>query len=136
MANVSQPLLKDGIPYHIDKSSTMKPYWDGLNDKKLMTTTCEKCSVIHFPPTPQLCTNCFGTKIKWKELPLSGVISTWTKVNVPPEGFFGEYILAAVVVDELNKPILGRYIGENPEIGKRIKISFELVVDQYLIVFE
>ncbi|MHA2097439.1 MAG: Zn-ribbon domain-containing OB-fold protein [Candidatus Kariarchaeaceae archaeon] len=133
---MSQPLLKDGIPYHIDKSITMKTYWDGLNENKLMTTSCEKCSVIHFPPAPQLCTNCFGTNMIWRELPLSGTISTWTRVTAPPEGFFGEYMLASVIVDELDKAILGRYVGENPTIGKRVKISFEAVNDQHVLIFE
>lgn len=114
----------------------MMPFWDGLNDKKLMTTKCQKCSTLHFPPTPQLCTNCFGLNMSWTELPLTGTISTWTKVTAPPEGFFGEYILASVVVDELDKAILGRYIGENPETGKKVKISFELVKDQNLLIFE
>jgi uncharacterized OB-fold protein len=136
MINVSEPLLKDGIPYHIEKSTTMKPYWDGLNENKLMTTSCEKCGVIHFPPTPQLCTNCFGTKIKWKALPLSGTISTWTRVTAPPEGFFGEYNLASVIVDELDKAILGRFVGQDPAIGKRVKITFELINDQHILIFE
>lgn len=133
---MSEPILKDGIPYHIDKSETMKPFWEGLNENKFMTTTCEKCSTIHFPPTPQLCTNCFGTKINWIELPLSGTISTWTKVTVPPEGFFGEYFLASVIVDKLDKAILGRFVDENPKIGDRVEITFENVIDQNLLIFK
>ncbi len=133
---MSEPLLKNGLPYLIEKSVTMKPYWDGLNDKKFMTTICEKCSTIHFPPTPQLCTNCFGTKINWVELPLLGTISTYTKVTAPPEGFYGEYILASVIVDKLGKAILGRFIEDNPKIGDRVEISFEKVQDQNLLIFK
>jgi len=58
------------------------------------------------------------------------------RVTAPPEGFFGEYVLASVVIDELDKAILGRYLGENPAIGKRVKVSFETVKDQHVLIFE
>jgi uncharacterized OB-fold protein len=129
-------ILKDGIPYLVEKSQSMLPFWDGLNSGELKTTICEKCSTIHFPPSPTLCPVCFGLKMNWMSLPLEGIISTWTNVLAPPEGFSGSYILASVIVDKLEKPILGRYQGENPNIGDRVKIAFEKVGDQSVVVFE
>ena len=120
-----QKVLKDGIPYRIEKSEKSAPFWQGLNEGKLMTTKCKKCSTLHFPPSPILCTSCFNTDMDWISLPLEGTITTFTVVAVPPEGFSQSYTLTSVKVDQLDKIILGRYIGERPQIGDRVKIEFE-----------
>ena len=131
---MNNPLMNE-LPYKIEKSKAMTPFWEGLNENLFRTTKCKKCSTLHYPPSPILCTNCFGTEMEWIDLPLSGVISTWTYVTAPPSGFNQNYILASVVIDILDKPVLGRYIGENPEIGDRVIISFEKIGDQSFIIF-
>lgn len=130
-----QKVLKDGIPYRIEKSEKSAPFWQGLNEGKLMTTKCKRCSTLHFPPSPILCTSCFNTEVEWISLPLEGTITTYTAVSIPPDGFSQSYTLVSVRVDQLDKVILGRFIGENPQIGDRVKIEFEDIDGQSLLVF-
>ena len=132
---MNDTVLKNGLPYYVEKSESMKPYWEGLNKDKFMTTQCNSCHTIHFPPTPKLCPKCFGMEMSWVELPLTGTVESHTLVNAPPEGFIGSYYLASVIVDKLDKMILGRFIGDSIEIGDRVKINFEHLPDQSIIIF-
>ncbi len=106
-----------------------------MEEGKLFSTQCNKCQEIHYPPSPILCNKCLKSDISWIELPLSGYTSTYTRVNLPPSGFKEQYTLIVVIIDLLDKPVLGRYIGDNPEIGKRVKIEFERINDLSLFVF-
>lgn len=124
------------LPYNVEKSELMMPFWEGLNSKKFKTTKCEKCATIHFPPSPTLCPHCFGMSMRWIELPLSGKVQTFTHVTAPPEGFTGDYVLASVIVDELNKPILARFVGDGLQIDDIVSIDFEDVAGQSLIIFK
>lgn len=132
---MSESILKEGLPYRVEKSKSNAPFWDGLDDKKFLTTKCLKCQNLHFPPTTKLCPICFGVEMEWVELPLEGTVTTFTKVEAPPEGFFGEYILASVLIDKLDKQILGRYLGNNLKMGDRVKVDFEKIKEYTILVF-
>lgn len=133
---MNSKVLKEGLPYKIEHSEKSNPFWSGLNEGKLRTTECVKCQSIHFPPSPILCPHCFGTTMKWIELPLEGTVITYTLVTAPPIGFSGNYFLASVQVDKLGKQILGRFDGDKINIGDRVKIDFEQIGEQALLVFK
>ncbi len=123
------------FPYFIEKAEKIKPFWDGLNEESFRTTKCEKCGSLHFPPRI-LCPQCFGTEISWVDLGKSGTIESFSFVEVPPEGFENPYFLVMVDMHDLGKPILARYIDENPpEIGSSVVMEFEEVNGQKLPVF-
>ena len=124
------------IPYKIEKSEGMNPFWEGLNNNELKTTECTKCSSLHYPPSPVLCPKCFGTEMIWKTLPSTGTVTTFTHVTAPPAGFHKPYFLASVKIDELDKSILGRIYGDNITIGDRVKLLFEKIGDQSVFVFQ
>jgi uncharacterized OB-fold protein len=128
--------LLEKMPYYIETSSKLKPYWDGLNAGEFKTTRCKKCEDIHFPPRT-LCSKCYSTDLEWINLPLAGVLESFTLVSIPPPGFSGAYYLAEVRVDVLNKPILGRLYNDNePKIGDKVILSFEDIdPSQSVIVF-
>ncbi len=107
-----------------------------MNNGELKTTKCEKCEAIHYPPSPKLCPSCFGFSMTWINLPLEGTVSTWTNVLAPPAGFSGSYYLVSVILDKLEKPIVGRFQGNQPNIGDRVKISFEKVGEQSVYIFK
>ncbi|MHA2249343.1 MAG: Zn-ribbon domain-containing OB-fold protein [Candidatus Kariarchaeaceae archaeon] len=133
---MTQTIFKDGLPYLVEKSISMSPFWEGLNSKELKSTKCTKCNTIHFPPSPKLCPICFNFSMEWINLPLEGTISTWTNVLAPPEGFLSSYYLISVIIDTLGKPILGRYLGEKPKIGDRVLLDFEDVSGQSVWIFK
>ncbi|NHJ31725.1 MAG: hypothetical protein FK732_02575 [Asgard group archaeon] len=133
---MTQTIFKNGLPYLVEKSTSMTPFWEGLNNKEIKTTKCSKCSTVHFPPSPKLCPICFNFNMEWISLPLDGTISTWTNILAPPEGFTGPYYLISVVIDTLGKAILGRYIGNEPKIGDRVSADFEDVDGQSIWIFK
>ncbi len=125
------------FPYFIEKAEKILPFWEGLNEGKFKTTKCQNpnCGAIHFPPRI-LCPECYSTQIEWVNLPTTGTVETFTHVEIPPEGFAEPYYLAMVQMDQLEKPILARYAGEEaPEIGQKVKMAFEEVGEQKLPVF-
>ncbi len=124
------------FPYFIEKAEKILPFWEGMNEGKFRSTKCmnEACQELHFPPRI-LCPKCYSTKIEWIDLPQTGTVETFTFVEIPPEGFSEPYYLVMVRMDVLEKPILVRYTGEGvPEIGQRVKMSFEEVEGQNLPV--
>ena len=56
-------------------------------------------------------------------------------VNLPPSGFNERYTLVVAIIDLLDKPVLGRYKGNNPEIGNKVKLEFEKIDDISIFVF-
>ncbi|GHS96709.1 hypothetical protein AGMMS50276_15530 [Synergistales bacterium] len=55
-----------------------KPFWDSLQDEKLMVQKCQKCGNVQFPPSP-VCTHCLSNDVKW--IPCSGKATLWSKVT-------------------------------------------------------
>jgi hypothetical protein len=124
------------IPYYIETQGALRPYWEGMNQGEFRTTKCKKCQEMHFPPRV-LCPKCYSTHLEWVSLPLTGTLQTGTMVSVPPQGFQGQYYLASVLVDVLNKPILGRLNAHREaKIGDRVQLRFEAVGSQAVIVFQ
>lgn len=134
---MSNPSVLHEFPYAIEKSEKSQPFWEGLNEGKLRSTRCLKCSTTHFPPAPILCVSCFSTEIEWVDLPLEGTLTSFTRVEKPPAGFDSTYILCVVQIKELEIPIVGRLQGNDQDlaIGDSLKITFEKVKDQSILIF-
>ena len=43
-----------------------KPFWDAINEKKLLVQRCTSCSTLQYPPRPA-CQDCGSTNLEWKE---------------------------------------------------------------------
>ena len=124
------------FPYFIEKAERIKPFWDALNQGKFVSTRCSECEEVHFPPRI-LCPKCFSTNVEWTELPRKGTVESFTFVEIPPEGFLESYYLAMVRMDQLEKPILARFVGENPpSIGQAVEMHFESIDGQNVPVFK
>jgi uncharacterized protein len=54
-----------------------KPFWDSLQNKRLMVQKCSRCGHIQFPPSP-VCCDCLSEDVKWVEC--SGKATLWSKV--------------------------------------------------------
>lgn len=55
-----------------------KPFWDALQNEKLLVQKCSDCGNIQFPPSP-VCTNCMSSNVNWAEC--SGKAKLWSKVT-------------------------------------------------------
>jgi len=128
--------LLDKSPYYIEVNTKLAPFWEGLNQGEFKTTKCNSCNAIHYPPRV-MCPKCYSNNLTWIELPGSGVIESFTHVQIPPPGFNGKFYLVAVNMDELGKTILGRYISEDePQIGQKVTMSFDQMGDQAVYIFK
>lgn len=55
-----------------------KPFWDSLQNEKLMIQKCMDCGHTQFPPSP-VCIECLSDNVEWVEC--SGKATLWSKVT-------------------------------------------------------
>lgn len=55
-----------------------KPFWDALEEGKLMLQHCKDCNHIQFPPS-KICTECTSYNVEWIEAKGTGKL--WSKVR-------------------------------------------------------
>ena len=117
-----------------------KPFWDAVNEKRLILQNCTDCNRLQYPPR-QTCLACgSGEKLEWKEVEGKGLISTSIVIEdgrlnrrMPDQ----PYNLALITLDEdtsinfySNLPGIPPY--EAP-IGAAVQVIFEEVAPDQLI---
>lgn len=55
-----------------------KPFWENLQNKKLLIQKCKECGHTQFPPSP-VCIECLSDRIEWIEC--LGEATLWSKVT-------------------------------------------------------
>jgi uncharacterized OB-fold protein len=117
-----------------------KPFWDAVNEKRLVLQNCTKCNKLQYPPKPA-CANCgSGDNLEWKEVQGKGHISTFIVIEdgrldrrMPDQ----PYNLALVTLDE--DPGINFYAnlpGSSPyevPVGAAVEVVFEEVAPGQLI---
>jgi len=53
-----------------------KPFWDAINEKRLVVQNCTACNTLQHPPR-QACRDCGSEKLEWKETSGRGHIATY-----------------------------------------------------------
>jgi len=79
-----------------------QPYWDGLNEGKLLIQKCGSCGKLRHYPRP-LCDACHSFEVEWVAASGRGTIHSWTVTHHPFNiGFKRElpYALATVELAE------------------------------------
>ena len=117
-----------------------KPFWDAVNEKRLILQNCTDCNRLQYPPR-QTCLACgSGEILEWKEVEGKGHISTSIVIEdgrlnrrMPDQ----PYNLALITLDEdtsinfySNLPGIPPY--EAP-IGAAVQVIFEEVAPDQLI---
>jgi uncharacterized OB-fold protein len=54
-----------------------QPYWDGLNDRRLMLQRCADCGKIRHYPRP-VCDACWSMNADWVQAIGHGTVHSWT----------------------------------------------------------
>ena len=54
-----------------------KPYWDGLQNGRLLLQKCGQCGKIRHYPRP-VCDVCYSFEVKWIEASGRGTVHSWT----------------------------------------------------------
>ena len=61
-------------------------FWEALGEGKFVTTKCEDCGRLTFPPQAD-CPNCMSANSKWVDLGTEAELVTFTHVQVTPTSF-------------------------------------------------
>jgi hypothetical protein len=108
------------------EQTALKKFWDALEEEKLVTTKCEDCGKIDFPPK-LICISCYSDRVTWVELPKRGRIYSFAEMNVVPTGFKPP-ITVAVVELENGIRLFSHLVNasfEELKVGDEVEIEFQ-----------
>ena len=118
---------------------TSKPFWDAVNEKRLVVQNCTACNTLQYPPRP-VCRDCGSDKLEWKQTTGRGHIETFFVVE---DGRFQRrkvdqpYNVAIITLDEdprinFYSNLPGVPVRQVP-IGAQVEVTFEEVTAGQLI---
>ena len=117
------------------------PYWEGLNERKLLLQKCRSCGRIRHYPQP-MCPVCHSMEVEWIEASGRGAVHSWTVTHHPFHPGFRDdlpYTLATVDLAEGVRMATNLIdIAPDPELlklGMPLTVKFEERGDQFLPVF-
>ena len=113
----------------MEKSFTVKSFYDFLEKKKLMGVKCLDCGHLMAPPR-MICTKCSGKRLDWFEFRGDGKLETFTVISVAPTFLKDKapYVLGIVKLED-GPTITGRIINVNPNKPESIKIGMKVRAD-------
>ncbi len=116
-----------------------KPFWDAVNEKRLIVQQCADCPTLQYPPRPT-CQDCGSESMGWKEVEGKGHILSFFvvydgryQVRIPDQ----PYNVAIVALDE--EPRINFYANlpgtpvKQVPIGAPVELIFEEVAPGQLI---
>lgn len=110
-----------------------KPFWDGLNEGRLMLQRCGNCGKVRHYPRPA-CDACYSMEVEWAELSGKGAVYSWTETHHPFHiGFRGDtpYILVTVDLEgggRIQSQLLGATMADL-KIGLPVEVVFQRVTE-------
>ena len=116
-----------------------KPFWDAVQEKKLLAQHCTSCNSLQFPPRPK-CLDCDSEALDWKEVEGKGHILTVGIIedsHMPVRAADQPFNLAVVTLDE--DPRINYYSNlpgipvRQAQVGAPVKLVFEELPDGSLI---
>jgi uncharacterized OB-fold protein len=123
---MSTGVIQKPVPEPTQES---KPYWDGLNEGRLLLQSCGRCGKVRHYPRP-LCDACYSFEVKWIEASGAGQVHSWTITHHAfHPAFKGElpYVLATVDLEEgvrLQAPLRG-VPAQDLRLGLPVRVTFE-----------
>ncbi len=82
-----------------EPTQEFKPYWDALNEGRLVLQSCGSCGKVRHYPRP-LCDACYSFDVRWIEAKGTGTVHSWTVTHHPfNPGFKAELPYVLVTVD-------------------------------------
>lgn len=111
-----------------------QPFWDAVNNKKLVIQRCENCTKYHHPPVG-ICIHCLSTDLAFAPVSGLGRIYSYTITHDARQPAFEAiipYTVAMVELDEQPGLFMLSQIPGTPcyEIkhGLRVKVDFEEII--------
>lgn len=85
-------------PFPPRVSSFTRPFWDALGEGRLITTGCQDCGRLTFPPKP-VCKGCWSRNMAWRDVEPHGTLYSFTRVHVVPRAFLADSLYDIGIVD-------------------------------------
>jgi uncharacterized protein len=99
-------------PFAPRVSGFTQPFWQGLDEGRLLSMRCKSCGQQSFPPR-NLCRGCWSTSLEWVELSTGGKLYSFTRIHVAPQAFRSDAPYAIGIIDLDNGPrLMCRLIGQ------------------------
>ena len=114
-------------------SGTTRPFWDGLNERKVQIQRCEGCDTWVFYPRTR-CPSCLSDQLIWREVSGRGVLYTYTLARQPTAPHFADETPQQLAVVELDEGVrmTSTLVNVEPSdivIGMRLRPYFDQVTD-------
>lgn len=124
-------------PITPDPTPTSQPFWDALDDGKVMLQQCDECGAWIYYPRSR-CSSCLSPSLTWKEISGEGMLYTYTVARQPTTPAFDEVenlLLAVIELDQGPKVTtsLEGTSAEDLEIGMRLKPVFVSAGDRTIL---
>ena len=114
-------------------STTTRPFWDGLNERKVQIQRCDGCDSWVFYPRTR-CPSCLSDLLIWREVSGQGVLYTYTLARQPTAPHFADETPQQLAVVELDEGVrmTSTLVNVEPSdivIGMRLQPYFDQVTD-------
>ena len=114
-------------------STTTRPFWDGLNERKVQIQRCDGCDSWVFYPRTR-CPSCLSDLLIWREVSGQGVLYTYTLARQPTAPHFADETPQQLAVVELDEGVrmTSTLVNVEPSdivIGMRLRPYFDQVTD-------
>jgi uncharacterized protein len=102
---------------------TTAPFWRAAREHRLLVQRCRPCGTHQFYPRP-FCLSCLAEDPEWVEASGHATVYSKTTVRIPviPE-MTPPYVVAVVTLDE-GPRLTTNLIGDEPEIGDRVTVTW------------
>ena len=116
-----------------------KPFWDAVQEKRLIVQNCTACNTMQYPPRPR-CQECNSEALDWKETSGKGHILTFGILedsHLPVRAADRPLNLAVVTLDD--DPRINFYSNlpgtpvRQAVVGGAVEVTFEECPDGSLI---
>ena len=119
-------------------SPTTRPFWDGLNERKVQIQRCDGCDSWVFYPRTR-CPSCLSDVLIWREVSGRGVLYTYTLARQPTAPHFADETPQQLAVVELDEGVrmTSTLVNVEPSdivIGMRLQPYFDQVTDDVTLL--
>lgn len=111
-----------------------QPYWDALNEGRLVIQHCGSCDAQIYPPRP-MCPACGSFDMAWRESSGRGNVYSWVVTHQAIHPSFEGHLPYPTVLVELEEgPVVtSNLVGVRPdeiEIGMPVRVTFERISEE------
>ena len=114
-----------------------RPFWEAALEGRLVGSVCTTCGQVLLPPEPR-CFNCQGSEFRWRDLPGTGTIYSFTVVRHPLAPHLAAVVPYVSGVIELDgtqgagSRMIANVVDCDPDsvaIGDRVQVRFDRISD-------